>query len=312
MSSEHAIIMLHYVHRRDTRRDGVRPLWLDEFDTLLDGILERADIVGPATFLERAIDRPNEGRPTVLLTFDDGTRDHYEIVAPRLRDRGLTGLFFVPTWPLDGRMPLAHAVHWALGEAPQQTWEALLDEAAKARVPVGTADEAAQQYSYEEPGLRQRIKYAVNMRLPAEVAEVALRQAWEHAGYTERQLTSEWFVSEDELVELARMGMHIGMHGESHKSLQTLGPAGITAEIHGCAERLTRLLGKKPTWFACPFGGHRAAADVHASMNRALVDVGVHAAVTTQRGTVTHMTHPLALPRFDVIEVPPRAGQWPW
>lgn len=40
---------------------------------------------------------PDGNRPGYLLTFDDGTRDHFEIVAPLLRDRGARGIFFVPT-----------------------------------------------------------------------------------------------------------------------------------------------------------------------------------------------------------------------
>jgi peptidoglycan/xylan/chitin deacetylase (PgdA/CDA1 family) len=36
-----------------------------------------------------------------FLTFDDGTRDHYEVVHPFLRARGLRGVFFIPTEKID-------------------------------------------------------------------------------------------------------------------------------------------------------------------------------------------------------------------
>ena len=36
-------------------------------------------------------------QPGILLTFDDGTRDHLDIVAPQLEEFGFTGWFFVPT-----------------------------------------------------------------------------------------------------------------------------------------------------------------------------------------------------------------------
>jgi len=38
-----------------------------------------------------------------LLTFDDGTADHYEIVFPLLQKHGMRGLFFVPTANVDQR-----------------------------------------------------------------------------------------------------------------------------------------------------------------------------------------------------------------
>src|SRR5436190_10597511 len=43
--------------------------------------------------------RNDNGTPATqfLLTFDDGTADHYEIVFPVLKELGLRGIFFVPT-----------------------------------------------------------------------------------------------------------------------------------------------------------------------------------------------------------------------
>lgn len=38
-----------------------------------------------------------DGKPGYLLTFDDGTRDHFEVVRPILRARGERGIFFIPT-----------------------------------------------------------------------------------------------------------------------------------------------------------------------------------------------------------------------
>jgi peptidoglycan/xylan/chitin deacetylase (PgdA/CDA1 family) len=39
--------------------------------------------------------------PGFLLTFDDGTSDHHEIVLPLLKEMGLHGIFFVPTAKLN-------------------------------------------------------------------------------------------------------------------------------------------------------------------------------------------------------------------
>lgn len=40
-------------------------------------------------------------RPGILLTFDDGTKSHFEVVAPLLAEFGFTGWFFVPAGLLD-------------------------------------------------------------------------------------------------------------------------------------------------------------------------------------------------------------------
>ena len=52
----------------------------------------------------------------VLLTFDDGLRDHAEFVLPALQARGLFGLFYVCSGPaMAGRILDVHKVHLALG-----------------------------------------------------------------------------------------------------------------------------------------------------------------------------------------------------
>ena len=52
----------------------------------------------------------------VLLTFDDGLRDHRDFVLPVLRERGLFGVFYVASGPaITGRILDVHKVHLVLG-----------------------------------------------------------------------------------------------------------------------------------------------------------------------------------------------------
>ena len=48
------------------------------------------------------LDRPSLSRQPLFITFDDGHSSDYSIAAPALRQRGLTGTFFV-TWSFLGR-----------------------------------------------------------------------------------------------------------------------------------------------------------------------------------------------------------------
>ena len=52
----------------------------------------------------------------VLLTFDDGLRDHRDFVLPVLQARGLFGVFYVASGPaITGRILDVHKVHLVLG-----------------------------------------------------------------------------------------------------------------------------------------------------------------------------------------------------
>ena len=66
---------------------------------------------GPAELEALLAGRWSHERPGVILSFDDGGRSHYEVVAPLLEQYGFTGWFFVPARLLAGeeRAPRAAA-----------------------------------------------------------------------------------------------------------------------------------------------------------------------------------------------------------
>ena len=65
---------------------------LPTFQSHLKWLAQRFEIITPNDFVNG---KSKDGRPKVLLTFDDGCEDNYELVAPLLESLGLRGLFFV-------------------------------------------------------------------------------------------------------------------------------------------------------------------------------------------------------------------------
>jgi hypothetical protein len=66
------------------------------------------------------------------------------------------------------------------------------------------------------------------------------------------------------------------------------------------------LIGQRPQWFACPFGGSGAAKEDALIMRDAMNQVGIVASVSTEKQFVNFGSDPLALPRFDAIDLPPK------
>jgi peptidoglycan/xylan/chitin deacetylase (PgdA/CDA1 family) len=335
------IVMYHYV-RPDQKSvpAGIRPLRVSEFERQLDWLCERYDVVSAEEFLRRATssNRAAESRaaqppdilrnppgggaarlsaargskPACLLTFDDGTKDHAQVVAPILARRGLSGVFFVLTWPMElGKMPLTHAIHWLLGSDDAAVWETF-ERYARYYLggleALGNESDARRIYHYETP-LRARIKYAANMALPAEATEQIVATAIRRSGRSVRELAEEWFVNTDDIRAMDAAGMTIAMHGCSHRSLQTLGADGIRDEIRHCSNYLTNVLGKKPTWYACPFGGSGASLNATNAMRSAMEEASVVGSVSTEKRWVTADSDSLALPRIDAIDLPPRRAE---
>jgi peptidoglycan/xylan/chitin deacetylase (PgdA/CDA1 family) len=311
------IVMYHYVWPDGEKiPGGIRPLLVSEFERQLDWLSERYEIVGAEEFIDAMLGERNQAfqkyssgnlggsKPPCLLTFDDGTKDHASIVTPILAARGLTGVFFVLSGPAEhGTMPLTHAIHWLLGGDERLVWE-LLQRHTKDW--VGDPAEAERIYYYESP-IRARIKYAANMAVPVDVTERIVQAAVAASGRTMKDLAEEWFVSAEEIRAMDAKGMTIAMHGCTHRSLQSLGAAGIQEEIHHCSEYLSDLIGQRPTWYACPFGGSGAPPQSVSAMRNAMAEVGVVASVSTEKKYVETGCDLLVLPRLDTVDLPPRS-----
>jgi peptidoglycan/xylan/chitin deacetylase (PgdA/CDA1 family) len=319
------VMMYHYVRPDGAAIPaGIRPMLAGEFERQLDWIGERYEIVGPREFLRWMGGDELSAKAPCLLTFDDGTRDHAEVVTPILAGRGISGVFFVLTGPAEeGFMPLTHAIHWLLGQPDEQSWEIFeryARDELKDVAALGDPAEARRIYHYEPP-LRARIKYAANMAMPQDATNEIVRRAADAAGISLAELARDWFVSAEQIAQMHQMGMTIGLHGHSHSSLQVLGAAGIAREIaHGSAY-LARITGAAPTWWACPFGGTGASEQTLSAMRVAMSSAGLAAAVTTRKAPVARGGgggggggcggDPLAIPRYDCIDLPPRKDAAP-
>jgi peptidoglycan/xylan/chitin deacetylase (PgdA/CDA1 family) len=307
------VVMYHHVRQsRESSPGGIRPLFTNEFEKQLDWLENNFRIVSAEEFLSALNNGlKSSGKPPCLLTFDDGTRDHLEIVLPILQRRSLSGVFFVLTWPSEQqKMPVTHALHWALGLPEEQVWAKLRDFA-KTRLgglqALGSAEDAMRVYHYET-GLRGRIKYAVNFALAPVAAQELIAEIANSQGKSLSELANEWFLTEQEIKGLFSYGMDIGMHGCSHHSLTQIGTSGMQHEIIHCSSYLKHLLGKAPTWFSYPFGGsdlNQNGARIHRTCRK----VNVKAIVTTQKAFVTPDTSFYEIPRYDCVHLPPRRNQ---
>jgi peptidoglycan/xylan/chitin deacetylase (PgdA/CDA1 family) len=114
------IATYHYVRPAEPALPFFRYLHLEDFRAQLDYLRRRYRMVSRADFLAMLDGAPPQD-DGMMLTFDDGLREHHDIVLPELETRGLWGLFFVSTGPLLGgdlgstRLLRVHRIHHLLG-----------------------------------------------------------------------------------------------------------------------------------------------------------------------------------------------------
>lgn len=214
----------------------------EAFDAQAGFLARNADVVLPGDL--PALVRRGRGR-YVLLTFDDGYRDNFEVALPILRAHGLRATFFLCTGFLDDSRPA-----W---------WDEIAWMVRRAKPPrLALPDWLPNPLPLDEPG-RAVARRAVTQRfkeLPGDRTAPFLDALAEATGAGRMPPTEAiglWMTWEMARA-LRDAGMAIGAHTVSHPILSRLSPERQAAEIAGSRDRIAAELGTVPRWFAYPVG----------------------------------------------------------
>jgi peptidoglycan/xylan/chitin deacetylase (PgdA/CDA1 family) len=201
------------------------------------------EIVG----LEEAIDIAEKRTPLrhtrVLLTFDDGYRDNYDLAFPILRSHGVQGVFFLPTAFIGTESipwwdEIANLIQRAttgtirLPGLPERTFD-LLD-------------------SNRQPAIDAAL--ALYKSLPASSGERFLDDLAEQCRMDRCSGKERLFATWEEIGEMVRGGMAIGSHTHNHKILSRTSEQDQTHELSLSKQILEERLGVSITALAYPVG----------------------------------------------------------
>jgi len=222
---------------------GVWSASAEEFDAQLRYLKRHFDVADPADLGQ--ILRRGRGR-FVLLLFDDGYRDNFEVALPILRQHGMRAAFFVTTGFVDRpRLAPWDEMAWmvrtsARDRIPRNGWlsgPVVFDGPSRAGALVCLATRyRALPPMTVEPFLDYLAEATGSGRAPACVA---------------KELWMTW----DMVRQLCAAGMSVGGHTVNHPALARLVPDEQRREIEGCARRLREELGAPMPLFSYPFGG---------------------------------------------------------
>ena len=247
--------MYHYV-RPDAEGLPYFPyLSLADFERQLDDFERTYGFVGRDGFY-----RWVEGGPApegVLLTFDDGLRDHSEFVLPALRARGLFGLFYVSSGPVStGRILDVHKLHLVVGKlggAAVLGW--LRANAPDLLSSVQDHGGAQSYYSAQTSDQATKlVKYLFNWSLQKEQKGAVLSAMLDHAFAGKPPEWQDFYLDEPALRELSEAGMGVGPHGHSHEVTSRLSPELQKEEIDFSCAFIDRVGGSRQWGYCYPFG----------------------------------------------------------
>jgi peptidoglycan/xylan/chitin deacetylase (PgdA/CDA1 family) len=270
----------------------------EAFDRQIAFLKKNAEVISPGDI--SALRRRAAGR-SVLITFDDGYRDNYDLALPILKRHGVPATFFICTGFLDrGGLAWWDEIAWALRassqpEVPAGSW---FEHA----LPLGSDEQRAAAIA----AALRAYKLLPNDRTAAFMTALRLATVPPPPPVDPRELWMTW-----EMVrEMRDAGMTIGAHTDTHALLGRLSPAEQEREILISRDRLTAELGAPPRSFAYPVG---KAGTYDISTKRLLHAAGFAYGFNFQGGCQpfttfdahdvrrSHVGHGMSLPVFKAV-----------
>ena len=296
-------VMYHYVRPfSDTK---LRVFSETDFNSQLDYFAENFGFVTKEDWLNfRLRGHIPQG---VLLTFDDGLKDHFVTVMPELMKRRIFAVFYVNTDPLQGNPLSVHLVHWLLANSDiNQIFDFLLPRLKSKGFTINPHQYSQRIYESQDYSLiEKQFKRLMNWTLKQKDSKMLLVDMFSHFAHISLQeFVKEWYLNEREVYQLFNNGFEIGSHTCSHSLLTNISDAEVNREILYSKRILSDVLSSDINSFCFPFGG---PLSYNVNTIKVLEKSGYLEAFSVMPSTITteiEKSSRFNLPRFDCTELP--------
>jgi peptidoglycan/xylan/chitin deacetylase (PgdA/CDA1 family) len=288
-----SLLVLNY-HRIGNPEDdlfdpGVFSATAEQLDDQVSYLKRHASLVTleeSLSFVEGTI-KEKTRRCRVLITFDDGYLDNYEIAFPILRSHGAQGVFFLAT-----SMVGSCHIPW---------WDHIAYLVKTARMRQFSLRYPADLIvNLDESGLAESLRSILRLYKRPENSDPArfIRELAEESEGEEPPGTLRRFLNWDEAREMSRGGMAIGSHTHSHHVLSQLEPDRQYEELSKSKAILKENLGVEADVLAYPVG---ARTSFTGETQRLAQEAGYRAAFSFYGGTnLPGKTSPYDITRIGI------------
>jgi peptidoglycan/xylan/chitin deacetylase (PgdA/CDA1 family) len=302
-------IMYHYVRGETTRPPNYYYLDINDFQRQLDYFEDKFGFVSKEDFLNVIRGDTTKIPSGVILTFDDGLKDHYDVVFPELQKRGLWGIFYIPTSPYEtGHLNDVHRTHTLLGEVSgNELLKQVQEIVDKDMIPHKHREEYREEtYKHQEDTEpTKQVKRILNFFVADKYQSDVLDELTNRMGFNAPDVR-EFYLTEDEIREMHEDGQVIGGHTITHPVLSKLDEEKQREEIEGSLDYLDGVVddGVSERTFCYPYGNSYAFNEDTITI---LNDVNCEWCFKVEPSDIEEtdiIQRPQALPRYDCTEFP--------
>ena len=241
MKSEVTVVMYHYVRDlKNSRYPNIKGLDIEKFKKQIKFFKENYNFVRIEDLIEyyknpKEKELPNKA---ILLTFDDGYKDHYTYVLPILLENNIQGSFYIPTKCFQDKKVLdVNKIHFILesciGEEEKilKEIEEYLEKNKDSRILL-SYDDYFKEYAVDSRFDKKEvifIKRMLQVVLPEDyrkkLVDILFKKYVCTIGdkiISERAFWEELYLTPEQIRMMEKLGMHIGFHSHDHVWLSSL------------------------------------------------------------------------------------------
>ena len=194
----------------------------------------------------------------ILLTFDDGLKDHM-YVAKQLSKMNRIGIFFPTTYNvINNKFLNVHKAHLILGKInPKTVIEATLSYFKRKKIDfdiIKINKKFKNTYknfknNLDKDNFKRLINYGKNIKYKEQLLDYLINR------FSIKIRPKDFYLNKKEIEKISKMGMIIGCHSHSHQVLSNLNYQQQLSEIKKSTQILKKITKKNLSFFCYPYGG---------------------------------------------------------
>ena len=291
--------MYHYVRPYNNEYPYFKHLEYNLFIEQLDFLEKKYGFLDPTIPL---ID--NHNKQGVILTFDDGLKDHFDYVLPELEKRNIKGVFYIPTGHYNTKKMIdVHRIHLLLGKYGGKVIYSSLKQYVNREMLTHIDYDDFRSKTYISQGndnYTAEVKKTLNYYIDYKYRENVLDMMMAEYLPNENKIYEDFYLSSAEILGLARSGMLIGSHSVNHLVMSKISRENQYQEIAKSFKFIENLIGKQDIKTFCfPYGGdYSFTGETEDILN----EVGCSYSFNVEPRDVLiedYENRPQALPRYD-------------
>lgn len=302
------VVMYHYIRDlHSSEYPELKALELKKFITQLSYLQSKYNIVSSKEISNAIYNGGSLPEKPLLLTFDDGYKDHLE-VSNILYKRGLSGLFFPVLSVLDNKKVLdVNKIHFILASVKSgKNLKLELDDILIKKYGFKIKDINRLSNQFAKPNRWDKgeiiyFKRLLQHELPDECRTTLVNYFFQkHLNVSEEDFSNKLYLDKTDLHKMHKIGMEFGSHGTNHIWLNKVDRDIQEYDILNSYKRMREIgIIKNEFYFCYPYGGYNVDTLNILKQNKCSL-----AFTVDPKPFNLHKEDPLKISRFDTNDFP--------